>query len=144
LLAPTAPASAASCSGQGCNYLDPEAAGCGPATTLAEFTTHMFLARIELRYSSTCNAAWARITASTWGYAGWDGDYLVIAAWYNTTSTSSLAAASTDVSFEAEPLGSGGVRWSRMFQFSPWWVSACLSPVNYAGPSDPNSCTSRR
>jgi hypothetical protein len=55
------PAFAAGCFGSGCNGLDPQGQGCSPgAATLDEFTRAG--TRVELRYSSACNAAWVRFT----------------------------------------------------------------------------------
>jgi hypothetical protein len=130
-------AHAAGCYGSTCNYKDPQAMGCNDPITLTEFTTLQGSSRVELRYSATCGAAWARLTVGPFGYVGYS--YVMIAAWYSTTSTSSLAAAATAVA--PTGLAPGTQKWSPMYQFSPYWVSACLSDVNWA-PSGP--CTARR
>jgi hypothetical protein len=66
LAAPVAgahPALAAGCYATGCNGLDPVAEGCsGDAVTIASNTSNGYI--IEIRYSNTCHAAWARATAS--------------------------------------------------------------------------------
>ncbi|MFD9050532.1 helix-turn-helix domain-containing protein [Streptomyces zaomyceticus] len=52
------------CSGPDCTGQDPEAMGCGGplATTVA--VARVGGARVEVRYSETCSAAWARITGA--------------------------------------------------------------------------------
>ncbi|WP_405856832.1 XRE family transcriptional regulator [Streptomyces sp. NBC_00090] len=74
---PTAPTAAPStslpagvkCAGPGCTGRDPEAMGCGGtlATTVAR--TRVGTARVEVRHSATCAAAWARITGAVSGDA---------------------------------------------------------------------------
>ncbi|AGP57150.1 helix-turn-helix domain-containing protein [Streptomyces rapamycinicus] len=54
------------CAGQDCTGQDPQAMGCGTsATTTADVTVGT--AYVEVRYSKTCEAAWARITRATPG-----------------------------------------------------------------------------
>ncbi|MFI9112155.1 helix-turn-helix domain-containing protein [Streptomyces venezuelae] len=55
------------CSGPDCTGQDPEAMGCGGtlATTVAR--ARVGTARVEVRYSATCAAAWARITGAAPG-----------------------------------------------------------------------------
>ncbi|MER5890995.1 DUF2690 domain-containing protein, partial [Streptomyces sp. NPDC001941] len=71
--APTLPAGV-KCAGADCAGQDPENMGCGGelATTVAEATVGG--ARVEVRYSRTCAAAWARVTAAA------PGDLVTIAA----------------------------------------------------------------
>ncbi|MFH8711455.1 XRE family transcriptional regulator [Streptomyces zaomyceticus] len=56
--------SGVNCSGPDCTGQDPEAMGCGGplATTVA--VARVGSARVEVRYSETCAAAWARITGA--------------------------------------------------------------------------------
>ncbi|OIJ91251.1 helix-turn-helix domain-containing protein [Streptomyces colonosanans] len=55
------------CSGAGCTGKDPEVMGCGG--TLARTTTSVTVRTtlVEVRYSKTCGAAWARITRAAQG-----------------------------------------------------------------------------
>ncbi|WP_415952482.1 DUF2690 domain-containing protein [Streptomyces sp. KLOTTS4A1] len=71
---PTAPATTApelpegvECHGDSCTGQDPETMGCGGAfaTTAREVTVGP--AKVEVRYSKACGAAWARITAASPG-----------------------------------------------------------------------------
>ncbi|MGV9852627.1 helix-turn-helix domain-containing protein [Streptomyces sp. NPDC003442] len=71
---PTAPATSArqqlpegvKCAGQDCTGQDPQAMGCGTAaTTTADVTVGT--AYVEVRYSKTCKAAWARIARAAPG-----------------------------------------------------------------------------
>ncbi|BBJ43048.1 hypothetical protein SSPO_057660 [Streptomyces antimycoticus] len=69
----TAPATSArqlpagvQCAGEDCTGRDPQAMGCGTAaTTTADVTVGT--AYVEVRYSKTCRAAWARITRAAPG-----------------------------------------------------------------------------
>ncbi len=64
------PASAATCSGAGCNYQDPLATGCSAdAVTVAHVQLPWVAQRLELRWSPSCHTNWARMyldTAPTW------------------------------------------------------------------------------
>ncbi|GAA1095520.1 MULTISPECIES: helix-turn-helix domain-containing protein [Streptomyces violaceusniger group] len=54
------------CAGQDCTGQDPQAMGCGAsATTTADVTVGT--AYVEVRYSKTCEAAWARVARATPG-----------------------------------------------------------------------------
>ncbi|MEU7280257.1 DUF2690 domain-containing protein [Streptomyces sp. NPDC045431] len=55
------------CTGDDCTGQDPEAMGCGGqyATTVASATVGT--AKVEVRYSKTCGAAWARLTQAKAG-----------------------------------------------------------------------------
>ena len=55
------------CSGKDCTGKDPEAMGCGGEFARTTDTVLVGQARIEVRYSKTCGAAWARITQATPG-----------------------------------------------------------------------------
>jgi hypothetical protein len=69
VVAPT-PAAAAGCSSSGCNGLDPQAAGCSSdAYTLDTIWPDRGGIKLELRYSPSCYAAWARY------YNAYDGNY---------------------------------------------------------------------
>jgi hypothetical protein len=62
VIIPAGPASAAVCDGVSCNGLDPNQAGCAAdAITPVPPVTDQGLT-LELRYSPTCHANWARIT----------------------------------------------------------------------------------
>lgn len=71
LMAAPAAHAAGGCYGASCNGLDPAAEGCsGDAYTAASVSTPQGF--VELRYSRSCNANWARISnssAGTWFYA---------------------------------------------------------------------------
>jgi hypothetical protein len=72
LMPVTAPSAAAAafCRGAECNGLDPDQTGCSSdAKTVRERYVSEFAIDIELRYSSSCNAVWTRIT-NNWGFAG--------------------------------------------------------------------------
>ncbi|WP_128379113.1 XRE family transcriptional regulator [Streptomyces cavernae] len=55
------------CSGEDCTGQDPEDMGCGGELATTASTATVGTARIEVRYSKTCNAAWARITQAAAG-----------------------------------------------------------------------------
>ncbi|WP_344485743.1 DUF2690 domain-containing protein [Nonomuraea monospora] len=66
-----AAASAAGCSWEGCNGLDPQAMGCNGSSTqtLDTIWPDRGGIKLELRYSPTCQAVWARY------YNGINGNY---------------------------------------------------------------------
>ncbi|RFC72730.1 XRE family transcriptional regulator [Streptomyces sp. AcE210] len=55
------------CSGKDCTGKDPEAMGCGGEFARTTDSVLVGQAKIEVRYSETCGAAWARITQATPG-----------------------------------------------------------------------------
>ncbi|MER5494116.1 XRE family transcriptional regulator [Streptomyces sp. NPDC002454] len=77
---PSAPASkkplpaGVECSGTDCTGKDPETMGCGGEYARTATTVRVGAATVEVRYSKTCEAAWARITQAS------GGDTLEIAA----------------------------------------------------------------
>ena len=77
VVAVAGPASAAGCSGSGCNGKSPAAMGCGvDAVTVNNVVDEDHASGgtfgrqvVELRYSRACNASWSRVTASAGGTA---------------------------------------------------------------------------
>ncbi|MFI2608240.1 DUF2690 domain-containing protein [Kitasatospora sp. NPDC018619] len=62
-LSPTARATPnASCYGSSCYHKDPSSTGCGNDAITAKSARAADGALVELRYSATCRAAWARIS----------------------------------------------------------------------------------
>lgn len=62
--------SAASCSGSGCNGLDPQATGCATGAITVEtktITQNGSSIKVELRWSSTCQTNWSRVTNTSSG-----------------------------------------------------------------------------
>lgn len=55
------------CSGEDCTGQDPEAMGCGGEFAKTTATVRVGEAKVEVRYSEICKAAWARITAAAPG-----------------------------------------------------------------------------
>jgi hypothetical protein len=70
LLAIPVAASAATCSGTGCTYQDPQASGCSAdAVTVANLKLPWVAQQLELRWSPSCKTNWARMyldTNPTW------------------------------------------------------------------------------
>jgi hypothetical protein len=52
------------CNGKACDGKDPEAMGCGGEYAITSARGTVGTAKIEVRYSKTCGAAWARITGA--------------------------------------------------------------------------------
>jgi hypothetical protein len=75
------------CSGASCTGKDPENMGCGG--TLAKSTTSVTVGTtlVEVRYSKTCGAAWARITRAA------QGDTVEVTASGAARQTGSVTAA---------------------------------------------------
>ncbi|MCX5204710.1 XRE family transcriptional regulator [Streptomyces sp. NBC_00237] len=55
------------CNGKACEGKDPEAMGCGGEYAITSARGTVGTAKIEVRYSKTCGAAWARITGAAGG-----------------------------------------------------------------------------
>ncbi|MFC7986678.1 DUF2690 domain-containing protein [Streptomyces sp. NPDC057336] len=55
------------CSGDACTGKDPEIMGCGGDLVTTAATATVGTASVEVRYSKTCGAAWARVTQATQG-----------------------------------------------------------------------------
>lgn len=68
VVAPAGQASAAVCDGVSCNGLDPNQAGCAAdAIEAVPYVVDHGIA-LELRYSPSCRAKWARITPAQFGW----------------------------------------------------------------------------
>jgi hypothetical protein len=67
-----APAKAAGCFAMSCNGLDPNATGCASDARTLDDVSYATM-RVELRYSDTCNAAWARVSPTANAYGGLQG-----------------------------------------------------------------------
>ncbi len=55
------------CSGESCAGKDPENMGCGGTLATTATSVTVGTAKVEVRYSKTCGAAWARITSASPG-----------------------------------------------------------------------------
>ncbi len=55
---------AATCSGHGCDYLDPIATGCANGSEYTVYTANISGGRVELRWSPVCQTNWARVTST--------------------------------------------------------------------------------
>ncbi|WP_164842369.1 DUF2690 domain-containing protein [Actinoplanes solisilvae] len=116
---PTA-AQAATCYASTCDNKDPEATGCG-----ADAETKQSLAnpdggyRLELRYSPTCRAAWARgVAYQSFKVQSFSGGTLRKTAYYDAPTTGSPT----------------GFRYTRMVNDAGLVARACIG-----GPSQPES-----
>jgi hypothetical protein len=144
------PASAAPCHSDSCNGLNPQTTGCSSdATTLewffiyvdeqgfVETTTDVMpgqTAKIELRFSAQCWAAWARLSFLQWvpGTQGWYGDEAAkIIGYHDGTSTSYLTHLPVTMFYNV---------WSPMVTFR-YWTSACFHYWYYPGGYSQESCT---
>ncbi|MFF8288253.1 DUF2690 domain-containing protein [Streptomyces sp. NPDC016309] len=65
--APKALPAGVKCSGDDCTGQDPEAMGCGGEYAVTSSSATVGASKIEVRYSKTCGAAWARITRAVAG-----------------------------------------------------------------------------
>ncbi len=130
-----APAMAATCYSNGCNGLDPSATGCDVgAYTLEDFIPPASgYALVELRYSPTCHAAWARYTTGAPGYPLYKNLRLQV---WNSSSGGSMY---TYLNFYIDGTAASGERdWTRMWSFTKW-NQACVKNNDGVGP-----CTARR
>ncbi|MEU8893251.1 DUF2690 domain-containing protein [Streptomyces sp. NPDC048442] len=78
------------CSGKACEGKDPEAMGCGGELATTSARGKVGTAAIEVRYSKTCGAAWARITG-----AG-SGDKVTVSSDTSAAGQKSVVGAATD------------------------------------------------
>ncbi|WP_329560391.1 DUF2690 domain-containing protein [Streptomyces uncialis] len=91
------------CSGKDCTGQDPETMGCGGELARTTTTARVGTATVEVRYSKTCGAAWARITQA----AG--GDRIDIAAPGAAKQASTVeATADTDAYTPMVAVGAAG------------------------------------
>ncbi|BAC71149.1 hypothetical protein AQJ43_03215 [Streptomyces avermitilis] len=99
--APKSPAASASadpdlpagvkCSGKSCTGKDPENMGCGGELAKTSNSVTVGTTLVEVRYSKTCGAAWARITRAV------PGDEVTVASGASAKQTGTVeAAADTD------------------------------------------------
>jgi hypothetical protein len=125
--APIAP----TCVYDSCTGKDPKTYGCElDGRPIAEFTDGSF--RFELRYSSQCNAGWARVTTLP-GTEGWN---------CNTAFAQVRAydAADNRVGVYGVQAACPGQAWTQMFSFR-YYLRACESTW-FDG--EPRYCTDRR
>ncbi|MEU9590094.1 DUF2690 domain-containing protein [Streptomyces sp. NPDC048193] len=81
------------CSGDRCTGKDPETMGCGGDLVTTAATATVGTASVEVRYSKTCGAAWARVTQ-----AG-QGDEVRVSAGGGAEQTGSVTAAGDTVAY---------------------------------------------
>jgi hypothetical protein len=128
---------AASCSASGCNGLDPDSTGCDdPSTThtLDSFVSDIDgSSLVELRYSSVCDAAWARLTTGAYGMP--THHYLLLQVW-NAQSGGSLVTIQWLVTPETTPAQTR--YWTPMWTFDDWNQACLKNGVHGDGP-----CTGR-
>jgi hypothetical protein len=109
-VAPTA-AHAATCYASSCTYEDPQTTGCAADAITAKSVVALGRT-IELRYSRTCRAAWARVRN------GAEGDYAYIYNNIGYEAADRVAAGSTSV-------------YTVMVNDAGYSARACLDGANY-------------
>jgi hypothetical protein len=120
------PAAAASCSANSCSHLDPQTNGCSADAYDLEAFNPEGAYTVELRYSPTCRAAWARITDAATGYPQWK--YLKLQVWDAHTGGHLLWTETRYV----EQTVSGLDYWTAMGSFN-YWVQACVKNASDYG-----------
>lgn len=78
------------CSGKACDGKDPEAMGCGGEYAITSARGTVGATKIEVRYSKTCGAAWARITG------GASGDKVTVSSDTSAAGQKGTVKADTD------------------------------------------------
>lgn len=115
----------AACSGTGCNYQDPAAAGCAAdGVTLESFRYSGVL--FELRYSRRCNAAWTRTTGGSSPNCSWWAASIGSQIQGNGTYSAGCAT--------------GGQRWTGMLSFT-YDVRACATAAPAGQEQRPVACS---
>jgi hypothetical protein len=128
-----APAFAA-CNPSNCTGQDPQTTGCASnANTLESFILDPTF-YVELRYSSSCYAAWTKVTNNWTSNPGSQNLYVQIRAYSCPNADSSCFVGL----FSQQALS--GTYWTDMFNFG-YWVRACYA--NYPTGA-PTYCTNRR
>ncbi len=129
IAAATPPAYAVGCYGGSCTGQDPVAEGCATgAYTIDSFRYYGPIASLngallELRYSSACYAAWARVTggnsnggcSSPWLYQGQPCTMVIEGSWNRSTVATWIDA-----------WVNGYQSWTWMLSFH-YWTRACLA-----------------
>jgi hypothetical protein len=137
LVVPTAAMAAAACNSSSCNGRDPHSTGCDVgAYDLDNFTSPIDgYAYVQLRYSPSCNAAWARLTTGSSGMPS--HSYLTLNVYHTASGGSPAAEYLKKVTDSTNNWGSGVVSWSYMNSYTDY-VQACLKNIYEDGP-----CTAR-
>ncbi|MFI5802721.1 DUF2690 domain-containing protein [Streptomyces sp. NPDC051561] len=78
------------CSGDACEGKDPEAMGCGGQYAITSARGTVGTTNIEVRYSKTCGAAWARITGAA------NGDKVTVSSDTSAAGQKGLVNAASD------------------------------------------------
>jgi hypothetical protein len=81
------------CSGDACTGKDPEIMGCGGDLVTTAATATVGTAAVEVRYSKTCGAAWARVTQAA------QGDEVQVSAGGKNAQTGRVADAADTVAY---------------------------------------------
>ncbi|WP_395572117.1 DUF2690 domain-containing protein [Streptomyces sp. BK79] len=81
------------CSGDACTGEDPEIMGCGGDLVTTAATATVGTAAVEVRYSKTCGAAWARVTQAA------QGDEVQVSAGGKNAQTGRVADAADTVAY---------------------------------------------
>ncbi|WP_399887790.1 DUF2690 domain-containing protein [Streptomyces sp. BBFR51] len=81
------------CSGDACTGKDPEVMGCGGDLVTTAATATVGTAAVEVRYSKTCGAAWARVTQAA------QGDEVQVTAGGKNQQTGTVAGAGDTVAY---------------------------------------------
>ncbi|MER7056102.1 MULTISPECIES: DUF2690 domain-containing protein [unclassified Streptomyces] len=81
------------CSGDACTGKDPEIMGCGGDLVTTAATATVGTAAVEVRYSETCGAAWARVTQAA------QGDEVQVSAGGKNPQTGTVTGAADTVAY---------------------------------------------
>ncbi|MFH9576051.1 DUF2690 domain-containing protein [Streptomyces sp. NPDC017454] len=81
------------CSGDACTGKDPEIMGCGGDLVTTAATATVGTAAVEVRYSKTCGAAWARVTQAA------QGDEVQVSAGGENQQTGKITGAADTVAY---------------------------------------------
>lgn len=118
------------CTYSSCNGQDPNSTGCSNgATTLDSFSADGYY--VELRYSPSCHAAWARASGSSQN---------VCNGWTNALLARVEGSTGRYLALDYEHCLNGGIYWTNMVSFH-YWTRACLmmegQPLDYPNGNPP-------
>ncbi|GIF49381.1 uncharacterized protein DUF2690 [Asanoa ferruginea] len=123
------PALAASCWADSCNYLDPQTNGCSSDAGNIQAIDPEGWYDVELRYSPSCYAAWARAKSRLGGGGGPRYHYLKLQVW-SAASGGTLLRVETRHIDELPPAGQSV--WTAMHSYGNY-VQACIKDANDFG-----------
>lgn len=114
------PAVAVSCKGSTCMNKGPNATGCANTTITNLADINDGIGRYQLRFSATCQAAWARVTVLDGSRYCEDSDHVLGVDYGSQSSSGSFSwKRSLTIDYTCQDIGTGGTEWTNMVPLVP-------------------------